>query len=167
NTIVIVQDHEGPSFIVALDKRTGDKLWKMDRDERTTWTSPIVVEHGGKAQVIVSATNRSRSYDLETGEVLWECGGMTGNVIPTPIAADGFVYLISGFRGAALQAVNLANAMGDITESEEAIAWELIAIRLMCHHHSYTVIFYTFSIVTILSQRSIVKQALYSMVLID
>ncbi len=124
NTIVIVQDHEGPSFIVALDKRTGDKLWKMDRDERTTWTSPIVVEHGGKAQVIVSATNRSRSYDLETGEVLWECGGMTGNVIPTPIAADGFVYLISGFRGAALQAVNLANAMGDITESEEAIAWE-------------------------------------------
>ena len=96
----------------------------MDRDERTTWTSPIVVEQGGKAQVIVSATNRSRSYDLETGEVLWECGGMTGNVIPTPIAADGFVYLISGFRGAALQAVNLANAVGDITGSEEAIAWE-------------------------------------------
>ncbi len=124
NTIVIVQDHEGPSFIVALDKRTGDELWKMDRDERTTWTSPIVVEHGGKAQVIVPATNRSRSYDLETGEVLWECGGMTGNVIPTPIAADGFVYLISGFRGAALQAVNLANAAGDITGSEEAITWE-------------------------------------------
>ena len=124
NTIVIVQDHEGPSFIVALDKRTGDELWKMNRDERTTWTSPIVVEHGGKAQVIVSATNRSRSYDLETGEVLWECGGMTGNVIPTPIAADGFVYLISGFRGAALQAVNLANAVGDITGSEEAIIWE-------------------------------------------
>ncbi len=124
NTIVILQDHEGPSFIIALDKRTGDELWKIDRDERTTWTSPIVVEHSGKPQVIVSATNRSRSYDLETGEVLWECGGMTGNVIPTPVAADGFVYLISGFRNAALQAVNLANAVGDITGSEEAIAWE-------------------------------------------
>lgn len=82
------------------------------------------MEHGGKAQVIVSATNRSRSYDLETGEVLWECGGMTGNVIPSPVAAGELVYLISGFRGAALQAVNLANAMGDITGSEEAIAWE-------------------------------------------
>ena len=124
NMIVIVQDHEGPSFITALDKRSGDELWKIDRDERTTWTSPIVVEQNGKAQVIVTATNRSRSYDLETGEVLWECGGMTGNVIPTPVAADGFVYLISGFRSAALQAVNLANAMGDITGSEEAIAWE-------------------------------------------
>ena len=124
NTIVILQDHEGPSFITALDKRTGDELWKMDRDERTTWTSPIVVEHGGKAQVIVTATNTSRSYDLETGEVLWECGGMTGNVIPTPVAADGLVYLISGFRGAALQAVNIANAVGDITGSTEAIAWE-------------------------------------------
>ena len=124
NTIIVLQDHEGPSFIIALDKRTGDELWKMDRDERTTWTSPIIVEHGGKAQVIVSATNRSRSYDLETGEVLWECGGMTGNVIPSPVATDGFVYLISGFRGAALQAVNLADATGDITGSEEAIAWE-------------------------------------------
>lgn len=124
NTIVILQDHERQSFIIALDKRTGDQLWKMERDERTTWTSPIIVEHNGKAQVIVPATNRSRSYDLETGDIIWECGGMTGNVIPSPVYADGLVYLISGFRGAALQAVNLANAAGDITGSEEAIAWE-------------------------------------------
>ena len=124
DTIVILQDHEGPSFITALDKHTGDEIWKIDRDERTTWTSPIIVEHGGKAQVIVAATNRSRSYDLENGDLLWECSGMTGNVIPTPIADDGFVYLISGFRGAALQAINLTNAAGDITDSEEAIAWE-------------------------------------------
>ncbi len=123
NTIVILQDHEGPSFIIALDKRNGDEIWKIDRNERTTWTSPIVVEHDGKAQVIVSATNRSRSYNLENGEVLWECGGMTGNVIPTPVAADGFVYLISGYRSAAMQAVNLAEAKGDITGTD-AVVWE-------------------------------------------
>ena len=51
----------GPSFITALDKHTGDEIWKIDRDERTTWTSPIIVEHDGKAQVVVAATNRSRS----------------------------------------------------------------------------------------------------------
>ena len=64
NTLVIQQDHERGSFITALDKRTGDALWKTDRDERTTWSSPIVVEHNGKAQVITTGTNRVRSYDL-------------------------------------------------------------------------------------------------------
>ena len=123
DTIVILQDHEGPSFITVLDKRTGDELWKIDRDERTTWTSPIIVEHSGNAQIVVSATNRSRSYDLETGDVLWEIGGMTNNVIPSPVTTDGYVYLISGFRGAALQAVNLATASGDITGTE-AVVWE-------------------------------------------
>ena len=123
NTLVIVQDHEGDSFIIALDKRTGDVLWKTERDERTTWFSPIVVEHDGKSQVITAGTNRIRSYDLATGKLLWEGDGLTRNSIPSPVAADGFVYLTSGFRGSALRAIHLASATGDITGSD-AIAWE-------------------------------------------
>lgn len=123
NTLVIVQDHEGDSFIIALDKRTGDVLWKTDRDERTTWFSPIIVEQSGKAQVITTGTNRVRSYDLETGELLWDGDGLTANSIPSPVAADGFVYLMSGFRGSVLLAVQLEKAMGDITDSS-AIVWE-------------------------------------------
>ncbi|MDD9975141.1 MAG: PQQ-binding-like beta-propeller repeat protein [Candidatus Poribacteria bacterium] len=123
NTLVIQQDHEGDSFITALDKRTGDVLWKTDRDERTTWSSPVVVEHDGKAQVITTGTNRVRSYDLETGKLLWDGDGLTANSIPSPVAAEGFVYLMSGFRGSELQAVYLAKASGDITDSG-AIAWE-------------------------------------------
>lgn len=124
NTLVIVQDHEGPSrsFIIALDKRSGDVLWKTERDERTTWTSPIIVEQDGKPQVVVPGTNRTRSYDLATGKLLWECGGLTPNVIPTPVADDEFVYVMSGFRGHALQAIRLATAKNDITDSD-AIAW--------------------------------------------
>ena len=123
NTLVIVQDHEGDSFITALDKRTGDVLWKTDRDERTTWFSPIVVEQDGKAQVITTGTNRVRSYDLETGKLLWDGDGLTANSIPSPVAAEGFVYLMSGFRGSEFKAVYLAKANGDITDSG-AIAWE-------------------------------------------
>lgn len=123
NTIIILQDQEDQSFIVALNKRTGDEIWKMDRDERTTWTSPIVVDYDGKSQVIVPATNRTRSYDLANGEVLWECRGMTRNVIPSPLYTDGHVYVISGFRGSSLQAINLKVASGDITGTE-AIVWE-------------------------------------------
>ena len=123
DTLVILQDQEGQSFIIALDKRSGDEIWKMERDERTTWTSPIVVEHNGTSQVIVPATNRTRSYNLENGDVLWECGGMTRNVIPSPLYTDGHVYVISGFRGSSLQAIDLDVADGDITGTD-AVVWE-------------------------------------------
>ncbi len=122
DTIVVNWDHEGQSFIVAFDKKTGKELWKVDRDEATSWATPIVVEHDGKPQVITSATNRIRSYDLATGELIWECGGMTRNTIPTPVAANGMVYFTSGFRGNALLAIQLEKAKGDITDSD-AIVW--------------------------------------------
>ena len=82
-----------------------------------------LVEHEGKAQVVVSATNKVRSYDLATGQPIWECGGMTDNVIPTPIAAFGMVYPISGFRGAALLAIKLGRT-GDLAGTD-AIAWQV------------------------------------------
>lgn len=123
DTLVIVQDHEGDSFVTAIDKRTGDVLWKTDRNERTTWFSPIIVDNGGKPQVITAGTNRVRSYDLATGKLLWDGDGLTRNAIPSPVAAKGLVYLMSGFRGNVLQAVSLASATGDITGSD-AIVWE-------------------------------------------
>ena len=124
NKIVIIWDHQGDSFIVALDKRTGEELWKVPRDEETSWSSPIVVEHEGRAQVITSATNRVRSYDLETGDLIWDGRGMTLNAIPSPVASDGIVYVTSGFRGNVMQAIRFGAAKGDITGSK-AIAWEL------------------------------------------
>ncbi len=123
DVIILNWDHEGDSFIITLDKRTGEELWKVDRDEGTSWATPIVVEHDGNHQVIVNATHRTRSYDLATGKVLWECGGMTANTIPSPVTANGIVYVTSGFRGNALQAIRLADAKGDITGAA-AVLWE-------------------------------------------
>lgn len=120
--IIIVWDHEGDSFIIALDKKTGKDIWKMDRDERTSWSTPFIVAHNGADQVITSATNKIRSYDPNTGKLIWECSGMTGNVIPMPVFENGILYLMSGFRGAALLAIDLAKAKGDITDSD-AIVW--------------------------------------------
>ncbi len=121
--IFIQWDHQGKSYMYALNKKTGEDAWKVERAEVTSWATPLVVEVNGKAQVITSATNKVRSYDAETGNLIWECGGMTRNVIPSPVYADGIVYLLSGFRGNSLKAVDLANAKGDITGSK-AILWE-------------------------------------------
>lgn len=113
--VVIVWDHEGDSFIVALDAASGKELWRKARpEERTSWSTPLAVEVNGKKQVVVAATGKSRGYDLKTGEEIWRIGGMTANVIPCPVEIDGLVILMSGFRGNALQAIDLKLAKGDL-----------------------------------------------------
>ncbi len=123
-TLVINWDHEGESFLLALDKSTGEELWKKHREEFTSWSSPVIIEAGGKQQVIVSATGKSRSYDLATGKILWELGGMTVNVIPSPVYAGGRLYLASGFRGAALQCIDPAKAVED-GAAGDALLWSV------------------------------------------
>jgi outer membrane protein assembly factor BamB len=124
DTIIVNWDHQGQSFITALDKRTGEDRWRVDRDEVTSWSTPLIVEHAGGAQVVTSATNRVRSYDVATGQTVWESEGVTMNAIPTPVAADGVVYVTSGYRDNRLLAVRLADASGDITGTE-AVVWSL------------------------------------------
>ena len=122
NTLVVVWDHQGGSFIVALNKRTGAELWRKSREEIDTWATPLIVQVGGRAQVITPAMNKVQSYDLETGEVVWHTAGLTMNPIPSPVTEDGVVYLMSGFRGNSLKAIRLADAKGDITGTP-AIVW--------------------------------------------
>jgi outer membrane protein assembly factor BamB len=122
DTLVVNWDHDGQSFVVALDKRTGQQRWKVDRDEETSWASPIVYEHAGQPQLIVSGTHRVRGYDLATGRVIWECGGMASNIVASPVAGDGMVFAGSSYEKRALLAIRLAGAEGDITGGGN-VAW--------------------------------------------
>ncbi len=123
--LVVLWDHEGSSFITALDKKTGKDVWKVDREEKTSWASPLIIEVNGKAQVITAATSKVRSYDFETGELIWECIGLTRNVIPNPVYQDGILFVMSGYRGNALLAIDLAKAKGNITDTG-VILWKYI-----------------------------------------
>ncbi|MES2696392.1 MAG: PQQ-binding-like beta-propeller repeat protein [Verrucomicrobiota bacterium] len=123
NALLVTWDHEEKSFIVALDKKTGKELWRKDREERSSWSTPLIVEVGGKLQAIVAATNRTRSYDVATGDIVWEAGGQTANVIPSPVTGHGMVYVTSGFQGNSLQAIKLTSR-GDITDTNN-IVWSL------------------------------------------
>jgi outer membrane protein assembly factor BamB len=125
NTLVVVWDHlNQPSYVIALDKRTGKELWRADHPEMDTWATPLVVDHAGRAQVIVNAMKRVRSYDLQTGQVVWEGPGTTMNVIPSPVYGNGMVFIMSGFQGNNLKAISLADAKGDIATTG-AIKWQL------------------------------------------
>jgi outer membrane protein assembly factor BamB len=123
DNLVILMDQEGDSSIAAFNKNNGDLVWKKDRDERTSWTSPRVVEVDGKLQVIVNGHNRIRSYDSKTGDLIWECGGQTDNVVPTPVIGFGMVFCASGFRGNSMQAIKLGKT-GDLTDTD-AVVWHV------------------------------------------
>jgi outer membrane protein assembly factor BamB len=121
DTLVMYWDHEGDDFIAAFDKTSGKELWRQPRNEATGWSTPLIVEFSGQKQVVVNATGKVRSYDLATGKELWSCSGQTANAIPTPVAQGDMVYVTSGFRGSALQAIRLGRT-GDLTDTD-AIAW--------------------------------------------
>ena len=125
NYVVLVWDQsQGGSFIVVVDKRTGKDVWRAPRDEADTWPT-IIVEHDGRAQVITSGWGSIQAYDLETGKVIWHTSGLTPLPIPSPVAEDGIVVAMSGGNnGSRLKAIRLAEARGDITDTN-AIAWTL------------------------------------------
>ena len=120
-TLLVNWDHEEESFLLALDKETGEERWRIARDEATSWATPIVIEHAGRAQAVVSGTKRVRGYDLETGAVLWECGGLSSNIVASPVYGDGMVFAGSSYERQALLAIRLEGASGDITDGAQLV----------------------------------------------
>lgn len=97
--LLINWDQETDSALYCLDAKTGKTIWKADRDEITTWTTPLVTEFEGTTQVILNGSRKVRSHDLETGRVLWSCEGMTDNAIPSALRSRDAVIVLSGYQG--------------------------------------------------------------------
>ena len=123
--LIVNWDHEGSSYVIAFDKRTGRQRWKVNRDEVTSWATPLVVEHNGAVQVVISGTGRVRGYDPENGRVIWECGGLSANVVASPVSADGIVIAASSYDTSTMVAIRLDGARGDITGTGQ-IAWSRV-----------------------------------------
>jgi outer membrane protein assembly factor BamB len=120
NKLIIPWDHEGQSSLIALDTENGETVWKVDRDEATTWATPLVTPWRDGWQVITNGTT-VRSYDLHSGELLWQAGGQVDNPIPTPVRHEDTVIAMTGYRGNAIHAIKL-DAMGDVTGTD-AVLW--------------------------------------------
>lgn len=121
--ILVPWDHEGPSFLYALDKLTGQTIWKTSRDEPTCWATPLVVDVNGQRQVVMNGQNYARAYDLETGKELWRCDGQTERPAASAVAAEGLIFVTSGFRGSFLGAFR-PDGRGDI-RGTRSVAWTL------------------------------------------
>ena len=120
--VIVPWDHEGPSMLFAVDKRTGKTVWETPRDEPTSWCTPLIVtDAGGTTQVVMNGQNAARGYDLATGKELWQCGGQTVRPVPSALTTDGNAYIGSGYRGAFLGAFDLAGR-GDL-EGGPSVRW--------------------------------------------
>ncbi|MBI2826408.1 MAG: PQQ-binding-like beta-propeller repeat protein [Planctomycetia bacterium] len=127
--LYVLNDNEEQSFLVALDKKTGEEVWRAPRDERSSWSTPYIWENGQRTEIVVSGSGMVRSYDL-AGRPLWQLGDMSGNAIPTPLAGPDFLYVSSGHvmgNKKPIMAIR-PGATGDITlaadqENNQFVAW--------------------------------------------
>ncbi len=122
DVVVLDRDNESNSYILAMDAKTGETRWKIPREEISAWATPLIVEQNGRTQVITNASRKVRSYDLKSGELLWECGGQVSNVTPSPVLFGQDVICMSGYRGSAALSIPI-DATGDLTGSDK-IAWK-------------------------------------------
>jgi outer membrane protein assembly factor BamB len=127
--VYLVNDNDTDSYLLALDAETGDTVWEVERDEKSNWSTPFVWRHDDKTEIVTPGSRRLRSYDL-SGELLWELEGMSSITIATPYAADGLLYVTSGYvldRKKPIYAIR-PGATGDISLdgdelSNASIAW--------------------------------------------
>jgi len=119
DTVILYQDHKGPSFVAAFDKATGKTRWWTDRQASVGWGTPIVVRAGGRDELVVSGEDEVTAYDPRDGKTLWTVRGNTFEVIPTPSVGHGLLFCSSGRAGPTL-AIR-PGGRGDVTDTH--VAW--------------------------------------------
>lgn len=99
--VLLCQDHDQDSFLTALDKRSGETLWKTDRSEFLRgYCTPVVWDVAGRKQVVVAGTMRVAGYDLDTGKEVWTVRGIARTICMTPvIGQDGHLYVAGWSAG--------------------------------------------------------------------
>ena len=121
DVLILPWDHEGQSRIEAINKKTGETLWKKDRDEPSNWATPRIVSVDGNKQVIHAGEKFSRGYDLETGDEIWRSSGLSSRPVSTPVSKGNVGIFASARGGFAMNAYHL-NKRGDISSEP---AWKI------------------------------------------
>jgi len=129
NMVIVQCDIQRGSFLAAFDTDTGKEVWRTQRDEIPSWSTPTILEVTGtadKAELITQATTFTRGYDPMTGKELWKYSGNSEIAIPTPIVGPGFVVITNGYRGVQPIVALKPGATGDITLKDNETRNEFI-----------------------------------------
>lgn len=126
--IYVVNDNDENSYLLALDKKTGEEIWRVARDEKSNWAPPFVWHNGQRTEIVTPGTGKVRSYDLD-GKELWSLEGMSSITIALPYEFAGMLYISSGYVGDKHRPLYVIRpgAMGDISLKEDETANQWVA----------------------------------------
>ncbi len=139
--LVVMGDQEDQSHIFTLNTANGDIAWQQNRNEPTTWATPLLIDRKGQPQVITAGTNRIRAYGLEDGKLLWESVGLTLNAIPSPVLFGDHVICMSGYRGYSAVSIDLNSFDGK--RARPVVEWKIthdtpyVPSPVLTHHRLY------------------------------
>ncbi len=128
NSVIVQVDRDRESFIAAYALKDGKELWRVARDEPSSWATPVIVSQGKRDELITQAYKFTRAYDPATGKELWRFGRNGEQHIPSPSIANGLLYFTSQSSDFAPVYAIRPGASGDISLAEgkprsEHIAW--------------------------------------------
>jgi len=124
NLVILLCDQEFDgtlSFMTALDKRTGNEVWRVKRPVQSSWATPVIVKTPERAEMVVSGNEFLISYDPATGKELWRATGLHSHAIATPVVGHGLVILSSGFPSKTIVAIRLGGS-GNL-DGTDRIVW--------------------------------------------
>jgi len=118
--LALLIDHDGPSYLLCVDRKSGKTVWKADRESRVSWTTPLYLEHKREGQIVISSNGLLDAYGAEDGKRLWWTDGLQKNTVASPSYSNGVVVIGSSFPKQSI-AVRLGGK-GDVKKSH--IKWK-------------------------------------------
>lgn len=126
--LFLLVDHDGPSYLLCIDKATGKTVWDAQREPRVSWTTPLLFETEGISQIVVSSNGQVDSYRQEDGSLLWSLTGIEGNNVPSPTWSGQFL-LIGSSSPQQCQAIQLTmHTEGGKKSILPKVAWKAGAV---------------------------------------
>ena len=112
-------DNDVQAFLLAVDKRTGQEVWRRERPQKRGWSTPVLLETGERRELLLNGDTGVTAYDPATGVELWFCKSFNGRGEPTVTPGKDLVYLVNGKPGD-MYAVR-PGGRGDVTATH--MAW--------------------------------------------
>jgi outer membrane protein assembly factor BamB len=121
NLVIIQRDEDNgeSSALVAYDKKTGKEVWNVKRSIEITWSTPVLVQAGGRSELVTNGSEHIIAYDPATGKELWRTTGVQSNAIHTPLVGHGLVIVTAGYPVKKVIAIRPG-----AVPAEQRIAWE-------------------------------------------
>ena len=122
--LVLLIDHEGPSYLLCVDRVTGKTRWKTSREPRVSWTTPLYLKHKEEEQIIISSNGIIESYRLDNGKRIWWFDEIEKNTVASPSADGNLIIAGSSYPKQSL-AIRLG---GEGNISETHLEWRAKAV---------------------------------------